>query len=165
MISTIAVRGPGSVVGIAPGYGLDGPGIESRWGRDLPHLSRPALGPTQPPVQWVLGLSRGKERPGREADPSPPSSAVGQERVELYLYSPMGRAACTEPQCLYRGALYYSSTVNICINYNFILGLDYFGRGKYRRQEACPVSFLLFFYKKCTVLCYIIDTLLYVLFL
>jgi hypothetical protein len=30
--------------------GLDGPGIESRWGRDFSHTSRPALGPTQPPV-------------------------------------------------------------------------------------------------------------------
>jgi hypothetical protein len=39
--------------------------------RDFPHLSRPALGPAQPPVQWVLGLSRGKERPGRDADLSP----------------------------------------------------------------------------------------------
>jgi hypothetical protein len=51
--------GPGSVVDIATGYGLDGPGIESRWGQNFPHLSRPALGLTQPPVQWVPGLSQG----------------------------------------------------------------------------------------------------------
>jgi hypothetical protein len=29
---TLCYRGPGSSVGIATGYGLDGPGIESRWG-------------------------------------------------------------------------------------------------------------------------------------
>ena len=28
--------GPGSSVGIATGYGLDGPGIESRWGARFP---------------------------------------------------------------------------------------------------------------------------------
>jgi len=45
--------GPGSVVGIATGHGLDGQGIESRWGRDFMHLSRPALGTTQSPVKRV----------------------------------------------------------------------------------------------------------------
>jgi hypothetical protein len=33
----------------------------------------------------------GKERSGRDPDPSPPSSAVGHERVELYLYSTHNR--------------------------------------------------------------------------
>ena len=51
--------GPVRVVGIATGYGLDGPGNESRWRRDFPRLSRPVLGPIQPPLQWVPGLSPG----------------------------------------------------------------------------------------------------------
>jgi hypothetical protein len=51
--------GPRRVVGIATAYRLDGPGIKFRWGRDFPHLSRPALRLTQTPVQWVSGLSRG----------------------------------------------------------------------------------------------------------
>ena len=93
--------GPDSSVGIATGYGLDGTGIESRWwgGWYIPHLSRLALGPTQPPVQWVPGLSGGKEQPGCDADPSAPSSAVCHERVELYLYSPCG------PYGLYRASV------------------------------------------------------------
>jgi hypothetical protein len=45
------LRGPGSSIGIATGCWLDGPGIESQLGRDFPHLSRPDLGPTQPPVK------------------------------------------------------------------------------------------------------------------
>ena len=40
-----------------------------------------------------------KERPGCDADPSPPSSPVGHERVELYLYSPYG------PYGLYRASV------------------------------------------------------------
>ena len=46
-------------------------------GRDFPYLSRPALGPTQPPVNGYRVFPGDKERPGRDADPLPPSSAVG----------------------------------------------------------------------------------------
>jgi len=56
--SYVYISGPASSVGIATGNGLDGQGNESRWGRDFPHPSRPALGPTQPTVQWVPVLSR-----------------------------------------------------------------------------------------------------------
>ena len=44
---SVEVCGPGSSVGIVTGYGLDGLGIECRWGQDFPQLSRPVLGPTQ----------------------------------------------------------------------------------------------------------------------
>jgi len=54
--------GQDSVFGIETRYELDGPGIESRQGRNLPQPSRLALGPVLPPVQWVPGLfSKGKE--------------------------------------------------------------------------------------------------------
>jgi len=50
--------GPGSSVGIATDYGLDGPGLNPS-GDEIYRPSRPALGPTQPPVQWVPDFYRG----------------------------------------------------------------------------------------------------------
>jgi hypothetical protein len=50
--------------------------------------SRPALGPTEPPIQWVPGaLSLRVQRSGREADHSSPPRAEIKECVELYLHS------------------------------------------------------------------------------
>ena len=48
----------------------------------------------------------GKERPVRDADPSPPSNAVVMKEQSYTSTPPLGRTACTEPQCLYKGALY-----------------------------------------------------------
>ena len=52
------IRGPGSSVGTATDYGLDSPG-SNPGGDEIFRPYRPALGPTQPPAQGVLGLSRG----------------------------------------------------------------------------------------------------------
>jgi hypothetical protein len=63
-------------------YGLDDRaiGVRSPAGQrifPLPSVSRPALGPTQLPVQWVPGgpFPGGKSAAGGDADHSPPSSA------------------------------------------------------------------------------------------
>jgi len=77
-------------VGLATCYGLDGPGIEFRWRRDIPHPSKMALGPTQPPVQWILGHYWGVKLLGCGVNhPTPPSAKI-QEREERYFYSPSG---------------------------------------------------------------------------
>jgi len=70
--------GPVSLVGIATDYGLDSPG-SNPGGDKIFRPSRPALGPTQPPVKWVRAFLGGKVRPGRAADHSHPSSAAVME--------------------------------------------------------------------------------------
>ena len=44
--------GPGSSVGITTNYGLDGPGIESRWRRDFPSVH---TGPGAHPASCTMG--------------------------------------------------------------------------------------------------------------
>ena len=87
IINIVHARG---AVGIATRYGLDGPGIESRWGA---RFSAPVqTGSGAYPASCTVGTGSfpGVKRPGRGADhPSPPQRR-GHERVELYLYSPSG---------------------------------------------------------------------------
>ena len=78
-------NGESRSVGIATRYGLDGPGIESRWEQDFRHPSRPALGPTQHPIQCVPGISPEVKRQGRSVEHPPPSSAEVEGRVEVYI--------------------------------------------------------------------------------
>jgi hypothetical protein len=69
-------REPEELSGIALDYGLDDRGFDSRQGLGIFLLTRQALGPTQPPIQWVPGaLFLGVKRQEREAVHSPPSSA------------------------------------------------------------------------------------------
>jgi hypothetical protein len=72
-------------VGIATGYGLDGPRIETRWGA---RFSAPVQ--TQPPLEWIQGLFPGGKAAGAWRWPPTPSIIEVKERVELYLYSPPG---------------------------------------------------------------------------
>jgi hypothetical protein len=63
-------------VGIATLYGLNVPGIESRF--SAPVQTDP--GAHQAPVQWASGVSRGIKRPGRGVNHPPPSTAEFIER-------------------------------------------------------------------------------------
>jgi hypothetical protein len=81
--------GRDSVVGTATRCGLDGPGIESRWGEIFrTRTDRPCDPPSL--LQHGYRVIPGVKRPGRGVDHPPSSSARVKERVDLYLYSPSG---------------------------------------------------------------------------
>jgi len=67
-------------------YGLDGPGIETQWWRNIPHAWTHPANCTAVPGLSFLAV----KRPGRGADLPPSFSAQVKERVELYLYPPSG---------------------------------------------------------------------------
>jgi hypothetical protein len=81
----------GNSVNIVSEYRLDGRGSILAEAHFFPpaFVSRPTLRPTQT-IQWVQGIfSRGKLRPGRDADHSFASNAEAKNEKELYLLSPL----------------------------------------------------------------------------
>ena len=79
-----------SSVGIGTRCGLDGPGIEYRWGGEI-FRTRPDR-PWDPPSLLYNGyrVFPGGKAAGAWRWPPTQSSAEAKERVELYLYSPSG---------------------------------------------------------------------------
>jgi hypothetical protein len=75
----LSCRSRDSAVGVATRYRLEDWGVVVQvpvGSRIFSTSSRPAVGPTQPPIKWVPGaLSSGIKWQGREADHSPPTSA------------------------------------------------------------------------------------------
>jgi hypothetical protein len=69
--------GPGSSVGIATAYGLDGLGIESRWGGGWRFFAHVQTGPGAHSASCTMGTGSFPvvKRPGRGADHPPPFSA------------------------------------------------------------------------------------------
>jgi hypothetical protein len=83
IIMNSSVMSRDSVVGIATGYGLDDRevGVRVQVGSGIfSTSSRPALGPTQPPIQWIPVV----KRPGRDGDCSPSTSA---EVKKMWIYT------------------------------------------------------------------------------
>ena len=79
-----------SSVSIGTRYWLDGPGIESRWGA---RFSAPVqTDPEAHPASYTMGTESflGVKRLGLGLDHPPQPSAEVKERVDLYLYSPLG---------------------------------------------------------------------------
>ena len=110
-VNIIMHCGSGSSVGIATGYGLDGPGVESRWGA---RFSAPVqTGPGAHPASCTMGtVSFPGVKSGRGVTLTPHPLLVpwsGKSRAVPLPppHPPMGRAVYTEPQCLYKGALHY----------------------------------------------------------
>jgi len=71
---------------IFPSYGLDSPGIQSRWWRDFPHLSRPTLRFTQPPFKWVTSLFAGGKADGGVALTTHPHQAARSKKDYNYTF-------------------------------------------------------------------------------
>jgi hypothetical protein len=86
-ILTIYFVGRDSSVGIATRYGLDGPGIGSRWEAKFSAPVQTCPGAFLSYYTVGTGSLTGVKRPGRGVDHPPLSSDEVKERAELYIYS------------------------------------------------------------------------------
>ena len=68
-----------SAVAIVTRYRPGIPGIKFLWGQDFLHPSIPVLGPTQPPIQWVPGLTWGYSGCGVVLIPPHPALKLEKE--------------------------------------------------------------------------------------
>jgi len=110
-----------SSVGIATGYGLDGPGIETRW----PRFSAPVqTDPGAHPASCTMGTGSFPEvKSGRGVTLTPHPVLVAWSRKSRAIPltpPPIGRTACTEPRCLYKVALLHASTKLVIIGYLYV---------------------------------------------
>jgi hypothetical protein len=90
---TLFCRGRGAIFSAIPGstcYGLDGPRIEYRQGRDFPHLPDRPWGPPNLLYKGYPVSFQGLKRPVCGDDHSPPFSAEVEEKAELSICSSSG---------------------------------------------------------------------------
>ena len=101
------IVGRDSSVCIAIAYGLDGPGIESRW---KARFNAPIqTGPGAHPASCTMGTGTFpgvKSGLGVTLTPHPLLVPLVMKEYSYTSIPPMGRTACTEPKCLYKGELY-----------------------------------------------------------
>jgi hypothetical protein len=113
--------------------------------------SRPALELTQPPIQWVpAALSPGLERPGHEADHSPPSSS---EVNNACSYTSTPQYAFTA-WCLIKQEISFHGVVVSCFTFIFtftssvlseteeVMGRTCSTHGGYHYVRGCIQKFL-----------------------
>jgi hypothetical protein len=87
LCANFCVCGPGNSVGIVTGYGLDGQGIESRWGRDF--FTPVQTGPGPHPASCTMAtVSLPGVESGRDVTltPHPLLVPMSENRIELYFY-------------------------------------------------------------------------------
>ena len=77
--STTFTERLGSSVGIATGYRMDGPGSNPGGAEILRTCPDRLWGPSSLLYNGYRVFPGGKERPGRDADPTPPSTAVAMK--------------------------------------------------------------------------------------